>query len=296
MTSLAMKPQKRTNGRKPKASVRLLRTWVGATAVIAPRVAEQHAARLFLTPRRKKNIPEPAVAGAPVRRFAIELDRYRLAAWSVGEGPLALLLHGWEGWAAHMAPAAERLMRAGFRAVMIDMPAHGRSPGKTTSLVEWVHVLRELPSALGEPAAIVGHSFGASAITLALAEGLPAGCAALLAPPLGPMHFIERASRFIGLPSHRVPGMVRQLERIVGRDIAEFDTGRAASAVRVPSLILHDPDDPDVPWEHAAELARAWPDSRLVPRSGVGHYDILRDADTLTAVAEFVAAASRTSG
>lgn len=200
---------------------------------------------------------------------------------------MALLLHGWEGWADHMSPAAARLARDGFRAVMIDMPAHGRSSGRMTSLVEWIAVLKQLPPALGTPELLVGHSFGATALTMALAEGLPASRAVLLAPPAGPLHFIERARRFIGLPDRREPGMVRRLGEMVGRDISEFDTTRTAAAVTVPGLILHDPQDSEVPWSHAEELARAWPESRLMPCVGCGHYKILADPSALDAMSTF---------
>lgn len=227
------------------------------------------------------------IDGRPARPFTIELDSHRLAAWSWGEGPLALLLHGWEGWADHMTPAAARLAREGYRAIMIDMPAHGRSSGRMTSLVEWLAILRQLPPALGAPELVVGHSFGATALTMALAEGLTATRAVLLAPPAGPLHFVERARRFIGLPAHREPGMVRRLGEIVGRDIAEFDTTRAARAVTVPGLILHDPHDPEVPWSHAEELAQAWSGSRLVPCEGVGHYRILADECALETMSSF---------
>jgi pimeloyl-ACP methyl ester carboxylesterase len=261
-----------------------MRAWLSATSRVAPSVAERHAARLFLTPRRKR----ARQSGPSARTFALRLDGYRLSGWSWGDGPLALLVHGWEGSAAHMAPAAARLAGAGFRAVALDMPAHGGSSGTRTSLVEWVRVLRALPRVLGEAEVVVGHSFGATALVFALAEGLTPRRAVLLAPPLGPMHFVERASRHMGLPAGRLPGMVRRLGQMVGRDIAEFDASRAAAAVAAPGLILHDPEDPDVPWAHAEAIARSWPESRLVERQGVGHYRILGDPDTLAAAVAFV--------
>jgi pimeloyl-ACP methyl ester carboxylesterase len=229
----------------------------------------------------------PNVDGHPVRSFKLELDSHRLAGWSWGEGPLALLVHGWEGSAAHMAPAAARLAGAGFRVVALDMPAHGQSSGRRTSLVHWLRVLRDLPATLGAPDVVVGHSFGATALTHALAEGFPAERAVLIAPPLGPQQFIERAQRFIGLPPHRIPGMVRRLSELVGRDIEEFDASRAAASIAIPGLIVHDPADPDVPWAHAECIARSWRSSRLHARAGVGHFRILGDAATLELVTEF---------
>lgn len=285
--------QKSTNGRKPKPSVRAMRAWIGAVSRFAPGSAERQAARIFLTPRRRRARNESPPRHRDARSFTLKIAQHRLEAWSLGEGPLALLIHGWEGSADHMTAAAVRLADEGFRAVALDMPAHGRSPGRVTSLVEWISVLRALPAALGAPDVVIGHSFGASAVTFAIAEGLPARRAALLAPPLGPLHFVERARRFIGLPEARVPGMVRRLEELVGRDIAELDTSRAARAVTIPGLILHDPQDPEVPWSHAAGLAEAWSGSRLEPCDGVGHYRIVGDAAVLDALSSFVRHESR---
>lgn len=272
--------------RRVKPAVRAMRAWMSAASRFAPSVAERQAARLFLTPRRKRGALPP-IPGQTARPFSLRLDDHHLSGWSWGDGPLALLVHGWEGSAVHMVPAAARLAELGFRAVALDMPAHGRSSGTRTSLVEWVAVLRELPKVLGTADVVLGHSFGGTALTFALAEGMPARRAVLIAPPLGPMHFIERASRYIGLPSTRIAGMVRRLGEMVGRDIREFDAARAAAAVAAPGLILHDPEDPDVPLAHAEAIARAWTGSQLVERRGVGHYRILGDPDTLDAAARF---------
>ena len=271
-----------------------MRAWFGATAQLAPAIAERHAAQLFLTPRRRRNPPAPTIHGRPGNAFALQLNGHRLTAWSWGSGPLALLIHGWEGSAVHMVPAATRLARDGFRAVVLDMPAHGHSSGRRTSLVEWLGVLRALPAAIGEPDVVIGHSLGATALVFALADALPARRAVLLAPPLGPQHFAERASRFIGLPPRRIPGMMRRLGAMVGRDVLEFDAEREASRVAVPGLVVHDPADPDVPWSHGRAIADAMPDGRLLERDGVGHYRILGDAATLDAAVAF--AADRSTG
>lgn len=199
-----------------------------------------------------------------------------------------LLVHGWGGCASDMASLAAGLVRAGFRVVIFDMPAHGRSAGHRTSLPEWLRAMRAMEQALGAFDAVVGHSFGATATALALEEGLRARGAVLLAPPAGPRYFIERVRSYLGLPEERVDGMVRRVTERVGRDIAFFDASRAARALTTPALILHDPDDPEVPWEHGAAIAEAWAGSRLLPRDGLGHYRILDDPHTIAAVVDFV--------
>ena len=274
----------------------LLRLWFGVAGRIAPRMAERQAAALFLTPRRRRP-RDPVVEGLPALELDLHAAGHRIAGWSWGSGPAVLLVHGWSGRAADMAPVAGRLARAGFRAVAIDMPAHGRSPGRRTSLAEWMRVLpavaRQItPDTTESLHAIVGHSFGAPAVTLALEAGLSARGAVLLAPARGPALFLNRMRHFIGLPDARAAGLERRLVERVGQELAFFDAARAAAAVDVPVLILHDPADEEVDWTHAEAIARAWQGSTLIAAAGDGHYGILRSTRTAEAVVNFVTALS----
>jgi pimeloyl-ACP methyl ester carboxylesterase len=183
------------------------------------------------------------------------------------------------------------LVGAGFRAVAVDMPAHGRAPGRRTSLAEWVRVLPALAEHVAGPGgvlhAVVGHSFGGTAVTLALEAGLRARGAVLLAAAQGPAHFLERTRQHVGLPAARAAGMERRLVARVGRELATFDAGRAATALELPALVVHDPADAEVPWRHAAAIAGAWRGSVLVAMPGVGHYAVVTSAPALARVVEF---------
>jgi alpha-beta hydrolase superfamily lysophospholipase len=266
----------------------LVRAWVRLTSVLAPRHAERFAARLFLTPRRRPAVPRP-VAGREPRRFEIDLDGEHLVGWRWGtEGRRVLLVHGWSGRAADMSAIAAALAARGHEAVTIDMPAHGSSAGKRTNLAIWMRLLPAIARRLGPFDAAVGHSFGAAAITLALAEGLDVARVVLIAPPLGPAHFMDRLRQFIGLPASRVAGMERELVQIVGRPIADFDASRVAAHLAQSALILHDPADDDVPFAHGEAIAAAWRGSAFVPMPGAGHYRILRSGATIDRAVEFI--------
>jgi len=187
-----------------------------------------------------------------------------------------------------MAPLAEHLADAGYRAVAFDMPAHGATPGKRSSLGEWVDALPVLAQECGELHAIAGHSLGAGGVVLALEAGLQAKGAILFAPPLGPGYFIYRLQKFIGLPEERAPGMEQQLAAQVGREMGYFDSARAVSSLEMPALIIHDPKDREVPWEHAEAINRNWRGSRLIEASGLGHNRILRAPELLKQAVDFV--------
>ena len=150
MTSSTSARQKNsTNGRSVPLQVRAVRTWFRVAAAVAPRAAERQAASLFLTPVRKRR-PDPPLEDPSAERYALRVREGELevAAWSWGTGPAVLLAHGWGGSAADMVPLAEELQQAGYRAVLFDFPAHGRSAGKRTNMVEWLRVMRAVAAAL----------------------------------------------------------------------------------------------------------------------------------------------------
>ena len=291
MTSTAStQPNKSTNGRAVPLAARAMRTWFRMAASVAPRAAERQAASLFLTPiRTRKKGPRMEDPSAGRYALTVREGELHVAAWSWGRGPAVLLAHGWGGTAADMVPLAEELQRAGYRAVLFDFPAHGRSLGKRTNMVEWLRVMRAVAAAVGPLHAVVGHSFGAATITIALAEhGMDVRGAVLLAPVIGPTLFVDRFTGMIGLPPARAEGMMRHIARTVGREPATLDARRAAAGLRVPALIVHDPEDREVPWAHGAEIANAWLGSRMVQADGLGHRRLLRDPAVLAGAMEFI--------
>ena len=78
-----------------------------------------------------------------------------------------LLVHGWTGEAAFMSAFAEQFRRRGLRAVLFDLPAHGRSAGARTTLISCAHAVREVAEALGPIQYVVAHSLGGLAALLA---------------------------------------------------------------------------------------------------------------------------------
>ena len=283
-------PQKSTNGRAAPFALRAVRLGFRVASAVAPRTAERRAASLFLTPPRAKArnvVLEDADAG----RYALEVreGELRVAAWSWGRGPAVLLAHGWGGTAADMAPLAERLEAAGYRAVLFDFPAHGRSAGRRTNMVEWLRVMRALAAAVGPVHAVAGHSFGGATVAIAMAEqGMAVRGAVLLAPVIGPAQFVERFTGTIGLSPARAEGMMRRVAEMVGREPGTLDARWAVKHLRVPSLVVHDPADREVPWAHVEAIADAWPGSRLLPADGLGHRRLLRDERILSAATDFI--------
>jgi pimeloyl-ACP methyl ester carboxylesterase len=269
-------------------ALRTVRATNRVLAAVAPGVAVRGAAAMFFRPRRFSTRP-PAVPGLRATRLDIDVAGRRVAAWSWGDGPVVLLAHGWEGHAGQFSPFVAPILARGLRAVAIDMPAHGRSAGRATNMVDFARTIRLVAAAVGGAHAVVGHSLGGAATALALADGLPARRAALIAPAAHPDYFVRAFGAIVGLPARLRERLLARLRAELGELWAQAQVPTRVRALSVPALLLHDPADSDVPFEHAVEIAAAWPGSRLEPVEGLGHRRILKDAGVVERVVEFVA-------
>jgi pimeloyl-ACP methyl ester carboxylesterase len=264
-------------------SAAVAKLWFGMAARVAPQAAERRAAALFLTPRRRppSHVPDDWTPMTVASRD--------LAVWTVGQGPTVLFAHGWEGSAADFVPLASAVARGGHRAVLLDLPAHGRSGGTSTTVVEWLGALSTVAGTLGRVDALVGHSLGAMAVALALGESrIGEKEAVLLAPVASPEQFLAPFARMIGLPRERTDNMIQRVAQRVGRSAESLDLRQATRACTVPSLILHDPRDRVAEWSYAKAIGDAWPGSRLSACDGLGHRRLLRDAYTIARAVEFI--------
>ena len=267
----------------------LMRGYFGALARLAPRSAERQAALLFCFPRRLTHRDVPTVP-AHARHQLVSSGSKRIATWTWGEGRRVLLAHGWEGTARDMVPIASALVQGGHSVTVFDMPAHGRSTGRTTTLIEMKDAVIAVARATGAPAGIVGHSLGAAAAVLALRDGLTTSSAALLAPVAEPWLFLRRLSELLAFSEARYDGLVAQIERRAGADIHEIDGATAARSLSARALILHDPADRQVPFSQGESLAGAWRGAVLHPVRGLGHRRLLYHPEAIARIVEHVSA------
>lgn len=265
-----------------------LRTAFRTVGTVAPGLAARWAETIFCTPPRPGDRSPEEEFIATGRRFAVRWEREELAVWEWGSGPAVILAHGWGSRAGRLAHMARALVDTGFRVVAYDAPAHGLSSGRFASLPEFARALRAVGDAVGEVHGVVGHSLGGAAVSLALHDGLGASRAVLLAPPADVVVFSHAFASQVGLPARVHEAMRRNLEVRLRMRWDDIHIPTVAARLRLPALLVHDRDDPDVPYGHAEEIARAWPEARLVATAGLGHRAILRDPAVLRATADFL--------
>jgi pimeloyl-ACP methyl ester carboxylesterase len=266
----------------------------GALRVLSrtsPSAAGRVAADLFMRPRRFRTPERERELLADATPFEVRLGASTtIRAWSWGEGPLVLLVHGWEGRGSQLAAFVQPLVAGGHRVVAFDAPGHGASDGSRSSLPHFTWALRGVLDATAAPHAIIAHSLGCAGTTLALRDGLHVNRLVFLAPPLEPVDYTARFGEILALEPPIIDRMRARIEERFLRKWSDYSLAETAKEMTTPLLIVHDREDQDTFWREGAALAEAWPGARMITTEGLGHRRILREPTIVQAATEFVAA------
>ena len=244
--------------------------------------AVRAVAEAFITPR--PTVETPRDRELLQTGVTLPLD-CGLAATAWGDGPTVLLAHGWESRRSHWAAFVPALVAAGFRAVAIDAPAHGDSPGRRVNVLEYGRAIAETGMQLGRLAGVVGHSFGAIASIVAMHRGLAVDRAVIIS---GPPCLVTLANRFganRNLDAEQTAEFVRLVEQEVGFGIESVDLRAMARESAAPTLIVHDTTDEDIPLPEAFE---PWPGATRLVTERFGHRRILIAKEVVRQVIAFL--------
>ena len=273
----------------PPFTMTLVRGALRVLSRTSPNMASRVAMDLFMTPRRFRTPEREREVLAEGTPFDVRLgDSTTIKAWSWGEGPLVLLVHGWEGRGSQLAAFVRPLVEDGYRVVAFDAPGHGASDGNRSSLPHFAYALRGVVEATSTPHAIIAHSLGCAAATLALREGLPANRLVFIAPPLEPVDYTRRFGEILQLDDSVVEGLQRRIEERFMRKWSDYSLALTAREMTAPLLIIHDRDDQETYWREGNALAEAWPGARLITTSGLGHRKVLREPELIEEARRFV--------
>jgi predicted alpha/beta hydrolase family esterase len=277
------------------APVRLARLGLGISQQLWPGLAVRAAQRLFGTPlpprwlRRRRPWP----TGWQVERWPFEhaaLALYRGPA--VAGAPVALLVHGWGGHAGQLLPLAQALAQQGLQAVLLEMPAHGRSAGTVSNLPQFARAVEYTVARLSSEGrrlhAALAHSLGANALAHASSRGLAVPRLVLLAPPASPQAYTRMFARTFGLSESTRAAMQRRIEAQEGILMSQFEPQSVGPRIAVPALVVHDRGDRTNRFADGEAFRDAIAGARLLATDGLGHSRILGDAQVHAEVVRFL--------
>src|SRR5882672_1747743 len=262
----------------------LLAGLMRALSSVAPQAAGRLAVALTLRTRKR------AVPGS----FGMLADRFRVRGGEVvvhrlgaNTGPRVLLVHGWNGAAPDWMALAEALVADGFAVTALDLPAHGASPGRVSSLPRFVRGVAEANRRHGPFDIWIAHSMGVAAALAALAAGAPARRLILIGGLVDPAGALREFARGFGLNAAATRAYLAGIEREEQMPLTDVDGVRNARAMTTPTSAVHDEDDRVIPIEHGRKLAAALRGAELLQTNGLGHRRILSDQAIVQSVVAF---------
>lgn len=270
--------------------MRMLRLAFRSLQAVSPASAATLAERLFFTPPRSRLTPDMQAELERGKPFSVPVEGHRVACWSWGESdaPVATLVHGWGSRGGRLTAYVRPLVLAGFRVVAFDGVGHGASEGERSSAPQLARTLIALSEAVGPAHAVVAHSLGAAVTTLAMEWGMTVSRAVFLAPNADPVAHTLRWASLLGLRSDVVARMRAASERRISFSWTDLNILAMARRRGTPLLVIHDAEDPVVPWTEGAAIADAWRDCRIVTTRGLGHSEIVRMPAVVAQAVEFL--------
>jgi len=270
--------------------------WRASRRLLGKQMTAREALEAFLTPPKFPELSRETELRANSISTRIRLRDAGFArgggeeieVYSWGEGRPVLLVHGWGGRATNFAAFIGPMTAAGLNVVAFDAPAHGQSSGTLSSGPAFASAIETVESQKGPFHAIVAHSLGALASTCAQGNGVRVEKVVCL----GACCWVEPLLTDFIAPFHLADEVRQELFRFSAGQFGSEEISADAVAPRLDgtaAILMHDPSDAEMPYDHSVAIATAWPDAVLIPTPGVGHRRILRSRDIITRTLEHIA-------
>ena len=270
----------------------MIRFKLACYAAFSTRAAGNYALKLFLTPVR--NLPKKTpLIFKEAEKIELTLDAQRLVGyrWNHPQKKKVMILHGFSSTIMKFDHFVMPLIRQGYEVIAIDAPAHGKSTGKQTTVLEYKAMIEKVHKTLGPIDAFVAHSFGGLALSLFL-EHLPDQenmKAVLIAPATETSTAIQTFCRFLKIDEkvkHQMEELIFERSGIKAED---FSVSRVASKIKANVLWIHDEDDEITPLSDALRIKNSnYPNFKFMITKELGHRKIYRDNNVKKAVFEFL--------
>lgn len=254
---------------------RLLAASLNGLVKIAPGLTGKIAFTLFCTPLRKRKKPAETAFLKTGRWSTTTLNNRKYALYEWGNsGPVALFFHGWESHSGRWRKLVPLYLKAGYRVIAADGPAHGRSSGSRFTMIEYARMMEYLIRE-HQPEIVVGHSVGASSLIWAMGSlettFLPQK-AVLLCPFSQLSYTLNKTARALGIAPAVMDAMQVRLQAFAALRLEDIDLAKKASNLQtVQGLLIHDKEDKVTAYTESERIHAAWPNSQLILTEGNGH-------------------------
>lgn len=259
--------------------------------VITPKLATLFAAKLFTTPIKYK-IPKREFhmdSQSKQNTLLIPSINKEIVVYHYGEGEKkALLVHGWSGRGTQLVKIADELVRNGYSAVSFDAPAHGKSKGNSSIMIEFIASIFEIEKHYGSFEIAIGHSLGGMSILNAIKQKLQIKKAVIIGSGDIIQDIIDNFIMNLKLKPSIAIRLRDYFENKYQEKMENYAASFAAKEVKIPVLVIHDLNDEDVNVKAAYNINDNLVHSEIMITEGLGHRKILGNKDVINRIVEFI--------
>lgn len=258
---------------------------------ISPKLITLFAARLFVTPIKHK-IPKRELEmdrSSLQKLIKIPAIDKQVVVYEYGKSEKkVLLVHGWSGRGTQLFKIADELLKAGYSTISFDAPAHGKSPGKDTIMVDFIATILEMEEQFGPFEAAIGHSLGGMSVLNAIKNGLKVNYAVVI----GSGDIVEDIMDDFVAKLKLKPSISTLLrlhfEKKYGGKMNNYSAFLAAKETTIPVLVIHDNDDPEVPVKAGIHIYKHLKNGELLLTNELGHRKILGNSKVIERTVQFI--------
>jgi pimeloyl-ACP methyl ester carboxylesterase len=282
--------KKTINSPKPLAIPKIILLISTFLSSISTRAVTLFAAKLFTTPIKHK-VPKRELAMDSTSKqqlIPIPAINKSIMVYEYGNSPKkVLLVHGWSGRGTQLFKIADALLKEGYATISFDAPAHGKSPGNSTIMIEFIASIFELERQFGPFEIAIGHSLGGMAVLNAAKSGLQVQKIAVIGSGDIVQDILDNFVLRLQLKPIISQKLRNYFESKYGEAMDNYSAYKAASTLEIPVLVIHDKNDLEVPVEAGMHIYQHVKNGDLMLTEGLGHRKILGDALVIKKVIEF---------
>lgn len=207
--------------------------------------------------------------------------------WGTGDKK-ALIVHGWSGRATQMYKIINMLRESGYAVISFDAPAHGKSTGTKTMMPEFIKTIEKINEIYGPFHIAIGHSLGGIALLNVQGKNEIFEKLVVIGTPDSIYNIFNGFVEKLELKPLIAKKLIEVFEKITGKSIFEFHGSTNARKISIPTLVIHDDNDAEVPVTDALNNYKHLQNGKLLRTKGLGHSRLLKNNTVIEAIKDFV--------
>lgn len=199
-----------------------------------------------------------------------------------------LLVHGWSGRGTQLFKIADELIKVGYSTISFDAPAHGKSPGTTSIMLEFVATILAIQKQFGPFEAAVGHSLGGMSLLNAVKKGLILKDLVIVGSGDLVQDILDDFVNKLQLKPIISTQLCLFFEKKYGKKMDDFSAYRSAMQITIPVLVIHDKNDKEVPVKASINIHKHLKYGELFLTEELGHQKILGNQVVIAKIVKFI--------